>query len=102
MTSTNCKCLQKCSLASLGQSVEIKGHVCPSICLFVCLFICLFVVVFFFFLFLYSGSDAHSVSSVTGTVSMNGGGAGHPVGIFFNQGSDFIYIISSLKYSVEV
>lgn len=33
MTSTNCKCLQKCSLASLGHLAEIKGHVCPSLCL---------------------------------------------------------------------
>lgn len=39
MTSTNCKCLQKCSLASLGRSAEIKGHVCPACCLFVYLFV---------------------------------------------------------------
>lgn len=35
MTSTNWKCLQKCSLASLGHLAEIKGHVCPSLCLLV-------------------------------------------------------------------
>lgn len=39
MTPTNCKCLQKCSLASLGQSVKIKGHAFPSICLFVVAFL---------------------------------------------------------------
>lgn len=47
MTSANCKCLQKCSLASLGQSAKMKGHICPS--LFVCLFVYLLVVVAFLF-----------------------------------------------------
>lgn len=35
ITPTICKCLQKHSLTSPGQSAEIKGHVCPSFCLFV-------------------------------------------------------------------
>lgn len=99
MTPTNCKCLQKCSLASLGQSLEIKGHVCPSICLFVCLFVYLF-----FFCFLFSELVSHHVSSVTGTenLSQNRIGAVHPMGNFFNHGSGFIYISSSLNHSVEV
>lgn len=100
MTSTNCKCLQKCSLASLGQSVEIKGHVCPSISLFVCVSVCLLLLLFFFIFWVrctqYFFSNRHW-EHVNDRV-----GAGYPVGIFFNQGSDFIYISSSSNYSVEV
>lgn len=87
MTSANCECLPKCSLASLGRSVEMKGHVCPSICLFVYLFVCRRSC------FFRSGAENMAVNRV---------GAGHPAGIFFNQGSDFIYISSSLNHSVAV
>lgn len=86
MTPTNCKCLQKRSLASSGQSSEIKGHVCPSICLFVCLFL---VFIFSFFFSNRLWGTCHRIEYVQCILW----------GIFFNQGSGFIYISSSLNHS---
>lgn len=88
MAPTNCKCLQKCSLASLGQSGEIKGNVCPSICLFVCLSVYLLL---YFFIFL---GEIHTINMSMKRVRTD------LVWIYLNQGSDFIYIGSSLNHSV--
>lgn len=74
MTATNCKCLLKCSLASLGQSVEMEGHVCPS---------CLYV------FFLYFLKHFFSISRYWEHVCEFKGSGRECVRMFLNQGSGF-------------